>query len=245
MIGKNVNRKEWMMSVFVRKNLTFMWLAAISMFLCVMAWGQAAAQRNVTNFREIDVQRINVREPDGTLRMIISNSATAPGLIFRGQEHAFPNRQAAGILFFNDEGTENGGLLFGGAKKGQNASSGGHLSFDQYEQDQVISLDQTEDHGRRRAGLTFFDRPATPIPLEIIDKVNTPEGDAAFSKLAAAGGFGYARLFIGKAEDRASTVILRDAKGLARLKLTVTPSGAASIDFMDESGKIIKHIGEK
>jgi hypothetical protein len=234
-----------MMSAFVRKNLIFMWLAAISMFLCVIAWGQAEAERNVTSFREIDVQRINVREPDGTLRMTISNSATAPGLIFKGKEHQFPNRQAAGILFFNDEGTENGGLLFGGAKKGQNVSSGGHLSFDQYEQDQVISLDQTEEHGRRHAGLTFFDRPSTPIPLELIDKVNTPEGDAEFGKLAEAGAFGHPRLFIGKAEDRTSTVILRDGKGLARLKLTVTALGAASIDFMDESGKIVKHIAEK
>jgi len=233
------------MSAFVRKNLIFLWLTAISLFLCVSAWGPVAAERPVTSFVEIDVQRINVREPDGTLRMTISNSATAPGLIFHGKEHPFPNRQAAGILFFNDEGTENGGLLYGGAKKGQYASSGGHLSFDQYEQDQVISLDQTEEHGRRRAGLTFFDRPATPIPVELIEKVNTPEGDAEFNKMAEAGGFGYPRLFIGKAEDRASTVVLRDAKGLVRLKLTVTSAGAASIDFMDESGKIVRHIAEK
>jgi len=234
-----------MMSALVRKNLIFMWLAAISVFLCVIAWGQAAVEHKVTNFDEIDVQRINVREPDGTLRMTISSSATAPGLIFKGTEHPYPNRQAAGILFFNDEGTENGGLLFGGAKKGQNASTGGHLSFDQYEQDQVISLDQTEDHGRRRAGLTFFDRPTIPIPLELIDKLNTSEGIAEFETLQKAGGFGYPRVFIGKTEDRASTVILRDAKGLPRLKLAVTPAGAASIEFMDESGKIVRRIAEK
>ena len=234
-----------MMSSLVRMNLVFIWLAAISMFLCVIAWGQAAGERKVPSFDEIDVQRINVREPDGTLRMTISSMAKAPGLIFKGKEHAYPNRQAAGILFFNDEGTENGGLLFGGAKKGKYASSGGHLSFDQYEQDQVISLDQTEEHGRRRASLTFFDRPDTPMPPELIDNVNTLEGNAEFEKLAATGGLGYPRLFIGKTEDRASTVILRDAKGLARLKLTVTPLGAASIEFMDESGKIVRRIAEK
>src|ERR1700681_91924 len=164
------------MSTFVRKHLIYTWLAAITLFLGVIAWGQAAAERKVTQFAEIDVQRINIREPDGTLRMTISSAATAPGLIFKGTEHPFPNRQAAVILFFNDEGTENGGLLFGGAKKGRNVSSGGHLSFDQYEQDQVISLDQTEDHGRRHAGLTFFDRPSAPIPLDLIDRINTQEG---------------------------------------------------------------------
>src|ERR1700729_3842485 len=233
------------MSTFIRKNLIYTWLAAITVFLGIIAWGQAGAERKVTEFAEIDVQRINIREPDGTLRMTISNAATAPGLIFKGKEHPFPNRQAAGILFFNDEGSENGGLLFGGAKKGQNVSSGGHLSFDQYEQDQVISLDQTEEHGRRRAGLTFFDRPSTPLPLELIDKVNTPEGSADFEALTKAGGFGYPRLFIGKNEERESTVILRDAKGRARLKLTVTPSGSASIVFIDDTGKIVRRITER
>lgn len=233
------------MSALARRNLTFIWLAAISVFLCVIAWGQADVERNVTQFREIDVQRINVREPDGTLRMTISNSATAPGIIFRGKEHAHPTRQAAGILFFNDEGTENGGLLFGGSKKGTRVSSGGHLSFDQYEQDQVISLDQSEQNGRRRAGLTFSDRPSTPLPLDLIDNINTPEGGAEFDRLEKSGGFGYPRVFIGKTEDRASTVILRDAKGLARLKLTVTSAGAASIEFMDEAGKVIRRIAEK
>jgi len=233
------------MSTFIRKNLIYTWLAAITVFLGIIAWGQAGAERKVTEFAEIDVQRINIREPDGTLRMTISNAATAPGLIFKGKEHPFPNRQAAGILFFNDEGSENGGLLFGGAKKGQNVSSGGHLSFDQYEQDQVIALDQTEDHGRRRAGLTFFDRPATPIPLDLIDNLNTLEGSAEFEALTKAGGFGYPRLFIGKNEERESTVILRDAKGHARLKLTVTPSGSASIEFIDDAGKIVRRIAER
>ena len=233
------------MGTFVGKSLVYSWLTAISIVLAIVGWGRAAAEREVTSFAEIDVQRINVREPDGTLRMTISNSATAPGLIFKGTEHAFPNRQAAGILFFDDEGTENGGLLFGGAKKGQNASSGGHLSFDQYEQDQVISLDQTEEHGRRHAGLTFFDRPSTPIPLDLIDRINTQEGSDEFETLSKAGGFGYPRLFIGKTEERESSVILRDAKGLARLKLTVTPGGVASIEFMDASGKIVRRIAEK
>jgi hypothetical protein len=233
------------MSALVRKNLIYTWLTAITLLLGVIAWGQASAEREVTGFVEIDVQRINVREPDGTLRMTISNSATAPGLIFKGTEHPFPNRQAAGILFFNDEGTENGGLLFGGAKKGQNVSSGGHLSFDQYEQDQVISLDQTEEHGRRRAGLTFFDRPTAPIPLELIDKLSTPEGSTEFESLSKAGGFGYPRLFIGKTENRDSAVLLRDAKGLVRLRLTVTPAGAAAIEFMDESGKVVRRIAER
>jgi len=32
---------------------------------------------------------------------------------------------------------------------------------------------------------------------------------------------------------------------LVRLRLTVTPAGAAAIEFMDESGKIVRRIAEK
>src|SRR6266480_2590094 len=47
--------------------------------------GSAAAK--VQRFDEIDVHRINVREPDGTLRMVISNHARLPGVIVRGKEN--------------------------------------------------------------------------------------------------------------------------------------------------------------
>ena len=47
-------------------------------------------------FEEITVQRLNVVEPDGTLRMVISNHDRFPGIIKRGKERAFerPSRQA-------------------------------------------------------------------------------------------------------------------------------------------------------
>ena len=68
------------MGTLVGRSLIYSWLTAISVLLAIVGWGRAAAEREVTSFAEIDVQRINVREPDGTLRMTISNSATAPGL---------------------------------------------------------------------------------------------------------------------------------------------------------------------
>ncbi|MGO9401875.1 MAG: hypothetical protein ACLPVW_00230 [Terriglobales bacterium] len=62
-------------------------------------------------FKEIDVQRLNLVEPDGTVRMIISNRSQAPGIIIKGKEYPHPNRKTAGMTFYNDEGTENGGLI--------------------------------------------------------------------------------------------------------------------------------------
>ena len=47
------------MSAFVRKNLIYTWLTSVTLLLGVIAWGQASAEREVTGFVEIDVQRIN------------------------------------------------------------------------------------------------------------------------------------------------------------------------------------------
>ena len=86
------------------------------------------------NFDVIDVHRINVREPDGTLRMVISNMQSFPGAIVKGKEYPHQDRKAAGMLFFDNEGTEDGGLIFGAFKdaKGDLSESNVHLSFDQY-----------------------------------------------------------------------------------------------------------------
>ena len=63
------------------------------------------------------MRRINIVEPDGTTRMILSNKADAPGLIIRRKEYPHPDRKSAGVIFFDDEGTENGGLIFGDLKR--------------------------------------------------------------------------------------------------------------------------------
>ncbi len=106
----------------------------------------AAGAEVVAHHDAITVQRINVVEPDGTLRLVITNASQLPGLILRGEEHAHPNRNpASGLIFFNDEATEMGGLTFGGLRSSGGYSSGVHLSYDDCEQDQVIVLSSSDD----------------------------------------------------------------------------------------------------
>ena len=210
--------------------------------LAQMVWVHAATARKTVAFEEIDVQRINVREPDGTLRMVISNSAAAPGTFVKGREIGRPDRRAAGILFMNDEGTENGGLIFGGRKIDGKVDQGGHLSFDQYEQDQVISLDQGESHGERHATLTFSDRPDAPLPWNLMATLDAPESRAALEKLQAEGSLGVQRLRLGKTKERSSVLELKDSAGRPRLVLKVAADGAATIDFLDEGGRVVRTL---
>jgi len=86
-----------------------------AIFAVAILGGFAGPMKKAT-FDEISVQRINIVEPDGTLRMALSDRSKAPGLISKGKEYSHEERETAGILFFTDEGTENGGLIFGGMK---------------------------------------------------------------------------------------------------------------------------------
>src|SRR5258708_35095970 len=59
------------------------------------------------HFQEIDVERINIVEPSGMLRMTISDAARSPGWVFKGKP--YPGRpEGAGMIFFNVDSEEDG-----------------------------------------------------------------------------------------------------------------------------------------
>ena len=171
----------------------------------------------IATFDEINVQRINVREPDGTLRMVISDSAKLPGVIVKGKAQSKVDRPQAGMIFYNDEGSENGGLIFGGKRDahGDVVDSGGSLSFDRYNANQVVQLLGVEDKDHRMAGLAVSD--------------------------SQENGGGYRRVWLGRSNGLA-LLSLRDAKGNERIQMKVAPDGASEIDFLDANGKVIKAI---
>ncbi|MGA7437067.1 MAG: hypothetical protein WBW32_02935 [Luteibacter sp.] len=176
------------------------------------------ARNPVATFDEINVQRINVREPDGTLRMVLSDSAKLPGVIIKGKEQAKVDRPQAGMIFFNDEGTENGGLIFGGKRDahGDVVDSGGSLSFDRYGANQVVQLIGVDDKDNSMAGLAVSD--------------------------SEEGGNGQRRIWVGKSRDGAATLSMTDAAGHERIQMKVPPKGAPEIAFLDTDGKVVKTL---
>lgn len=203
-----------------------------------------AAESRKATFEEIDVQRINVREPDGTLRLLISNRDRFPDTVEMDGETRRHERNYAGLLFHNDEGIENGGLVFAGEKNAEDEISGFvHLSMDQYKQDQVVALNQIEGNGRRSAGLTVSDRPDRSImqvmkEVEAMQKLPEAERKALMQQHQDTGEYFAERLFAGKTGAREAVLQLGDASGKPRIRLKVEPEGAASIEFLDEEGKV-------
>jgi len=210
---------------------------------------QQAAQKQA--FSEIDVQRINLVEPDGKLRMVLSNRARSTGPIGYGKAFGYPGGSRPGIIFFNDEETENGGLTFGGKTENGKFTSSGHLSFDQYNQDQVVYLQYIDDNGVRRMGLTIADRADVPI-MDLVaqfDSVNRmPDGpakeEARKRVIAPRGGkpLFAERVYLGRNRARAAVLNLSDPNGKPRIRLQVDSLGTPSIEFLDADGRLVSKL---
>jgi hypothetical protein len=148
--------------------------------------------------------------------LVISNSARLPGVIVRGKEQPKVDRPQAGMIFFNDEGSENGGLIFGGKRDahGDVVDSGGSLSFDRYNANQVVQLLGVDDKDNSMAGLAVSD---------------SQENSG-----------GHRRAWMGRTADGSATLALMDALGNKRVLLKVPANGEAEMDFLDKDGKVIK-----
>ncbi len=215
------------------QNLLGLYAGALTLAVCASLLMGARPSPHA-KFDTIDVNRINIREPDGTLRMVISDRERFPGLIIKGKETPHP-RAMAGMLFFNDEGTENGGLIFNGRKDQKGTvSSGLSLTFDRYQQDQQLQLLGLDEGGRHFAGMTINDV-ADGTTREIMSAADKEAANANIPAITK-------RLYVGKTAGQSSALLLADAKGQPRLMLLVTPEGEASIQFMDENGKAVRTL---
>lgn len=76
------------------QNLLVGYSVVVSIAIAVMLL-TGARSSTTASFDEIRVQRIAVVEPDGTLRMVVSDHARFPGIIIRGKEKPFrrPNQE--------------------------------------------------------------------------------------------------------------------------------------------------------
>lgn len=218
------------------------WHRRVTMlFLCVPAAVAVAAFQpadRTTRFTEIDVERINVVEPNGGLAVVISNRTRIPGVIVAGREAprelSAGREGAAGLLFFNARGDEVGGLTYMGEETTDGHRAYGHLSFDQYRQQDVVTLQYLDDGQRRRAGLNVWDRPTDLTLEELIDAVVARrEG----RETTGARDVGAHRVFLGS-DDRVAALRLMDASGRPRMRLTVDAAGTPRLEFLDSRGVV-------
>jgi hypothetical protein len=144
--------------------------------------------------------------------MVISNKTDLPGVIVKGKEQPPSDRPQAGMLFYNDEGSETGGLIFGGHKNsdGQIVDCCGSLSFDKYGANQIVQVAGVDDATDQFTGLAVNDA--------------------------------MRRIWVGRTGDGLATISLMDGAGKKRIALEVPSSGSPRLEFFDENGHVIQRL---
>ena len=224
--------------------------AVVTLAFAVVVLCGFTSQKSKMSLDEIDVHRINVVEPDGTLRMVISNQNRFPGIILQGKEYPNTERKTAGALFYNNEGSEAGGLIYGISKdkNGKLEEANVHLSFDQYMQDQVFSVDAAQQGGEKFTALRINDVGDYSILESIqanerISKLPGDQQEGEWKKFMAAHPGNNPRIMLGRADDKSAVLQLKDTEGRNRIILKVAADGTPSMQFLDADGHVAKMIG--
>jgi hypothetical protein len=168
----------------------------------------AASWRNQT-FGTITVRRINVVEPDGTVRLTISNRADFPGAWRNKKEYPRPDRrEAAGMLFMSEEGTELGGLIWGASRMPDGTVQNHfHLSADQYEENQIMAFDAGQEGSDKFSRISIVDQGDFPVEEERrahdeIEKLPADQQEGAWKRYFATHRHDVRRLVLGRLPDR-------------------------------------------
>ncbi len=198
-------------------------------------------------FKEIDVERINIREKDGTLRMALFNNEQCPGWEMDGLTYERP--KAAGIMFYDDRGVECGGLVFTRKGSADGYAANASLTFDRFDGDQVIGLQYSEEKGKPFYGITIWDRPvgfeAARKWLKANSMAEGPEKEAALREVqedGKRGAFGRTRMFMGRSTNGDLKVTMADTQGRDRIRMVVDANDVPRIEFLNEKGDVIYHL---
>jgi hypothetical protein len=224
------------------------------LILCVINLNNG--QKKNLSVEELTAKRINIVEPNGLPRLVLSNVEKSPANLNHGKPFGMPGGNRGGLIFYDDEATECGGLVFSGRKDSSGKYfASGHFSFDQYNQNQVLYLQYLDDNGERKTGLYVDDwHNSPPYPefrrtyKETEKLPNGPERDAKLKQLLEPANTDPAfahRVFIGKDADKSALINLADKKGKTRIQLIVDSIGDAKINFLDSTGKVIYSLPNK
>lgn len=229
------------MKIEKKVNLLIGYSALITLVFGVMMISSFRTVKN-QKFVEIDVERINVVEKDGTIKLVISNKTRQhPGRI-DGKMSA-PREREAGLIFFNDEGDECGGLVYNGNKK----DAGMAYSVDQYKNDQVMQLQYSQENDKekptRSYGLKLWDRRddfTLGQVMKTVDSLKKQGKDAyenGINKMVGEGKLGTERMFVGRSFKEEVGIFIWDKSGRPRIKLYVDKDNKARMEMLDENGK--------
>lgn len=197
-------------------------------------------------FTELNVEKLNIVDPNGKVKMKLFTQDDIPPVIMNGKDNFPGHRQndpISGIMFYNGKEEECGGLIYGSEEdENGNLYAVASLTFDQYEQDQVVQMSYQEESGKSFYGFSLYDRPETPIwkLIEDENKIRNSNMDDESKKRAYQDVYkGNApRAFIGKAQNGDVSVKMMDSKGKDRIRMVIDENDIPRMEFLNEKGEV-------
>jgi hypothetical protein len=244
-MSETIDRLEARVQQLERRLRRHQRIGGVAVLLAALFAGAAfLAQGRRARFKEVDLERLNVVEPDGQLVLAMANTARLPHPLIAGKS-VKTDRTGPGLIFFDGKGWEVGGLIYGTEPTRGGYQAGGQFSLDQFRNDQVVYL-RYEDDGttNKSAGLYVVDRARTPTldeQMRMQETLKSATEDARVALEAKLRAAKAPRVFVGS-ENETAMVRLRDRAGRDRIRLIVDPQGDARIEFVDESGKVVDRL---
>jgi len=132
----------WAMKAINKELIVLRSFAAVAAGGIILLSSLAFRSSGPQQFDEITVHRINIVEPDGTVKMVITNADKFPNgeNKLNGRTLTKSRKKRSGMLYFNEDGIECGGFIYDGQKKTDGHSAGMSLTYDQYDGDQVYAI---------------------------------------------------------------------------------------------------------
>lgn len=209
--------------------------------------------REIENFEEINVKRINIIENDGTIRMVLSNKELQHSGRIDGKDWEKRERPS-GLIFFNDKGDECGGLIYQTKETKNGLISGMSITMDRYKDDQVLQLSNQETvvDGKiiSQRGIHINDFPMNSHitkrmkMLEEAQKITNPEErkkkiNEIYDQYGERN-----LLFLGKTKGNSQGLFLSDSKGQPKMMIYVDEQGNPKIQTFNSKGEIKDFIVE-
>lgn len=201
---------------------------------------------------ELTVKKLNLIGEDGSLRMVLSNETRQNSGIIDGKQ--LPKRdRPAGMIFFDNNGNECGGLIFEETRQGETINKMMSFTMDNYRNDQVLQLVNDETykggHARVRRGMAINEYPVGRNLLTFVKNLqnihtitDTAARQRALDSLRRKDG-PRRRLFIGRTNENQSGIFLFDNDGRPRMQIFVDSAGNPQILAIDTTGKTRKMVG--
>lgn len=221
-MARSAKRAQSLTQILLAVLAAGVWGLLLKPFIPIPSANGSSAMRSAM-FDTLSVRRIDVVDENGKTRFLIANTAQLPGAILRGREYKRSIHDSAGMLFYDANGNETGGLAL--TKLGTDDVA--NMTFDYaYQPTDGISMIRRESADGKHSEASFG----------ISDRRPYRPGDIGSTQ-------GVPRISLVD-KDRNSALVISDAGGHPRIRIGVDATGEPQIEMLDAKGNVEYRAGQ-